>query len=130
MQAADLPRIADIIPPDAPEQTMSLLSFSAMSVIVFIVLILLYFLLRGSHHLQLLRIKRQLKTQKISARQAALNIRVLLRSHQIECDIKDHQSQALCIQLQQACFSRTPPDRQAVEDIIQQSRQCLRHSHG
>lgn len=128
MQATDLARIADIIPPETP---LPLTSPIDVAVLVLSLLLLAWFLLfyRRSLHARLLRLR--LRQRYCANRKVAMQLRSLIRyqlphDHVFADNLLNTQWQAFCSQLQHACFAREQPDDALLHDLFKHSRFWLK----
>lgn len=124
MQATELPRIADIIPPTAPAAAMSTGIVVALALITLLAIALLLFY-RRSLHAQLMRLR--LKRRYLCNRDIALELRALIHNkHRQGLEQgNDRQWQAYARQLQHACFSHMPPADEALDSLLAEGRYWL-----
>lgn len=137
MSDITLDRIADIVPPVAPEFLST--DDAALIVLAAVVVVsgLVVWLIR-SHRWKLQTLRWSYQWQKISNRQLAFELNQLLRRQlklsritptisPRKCPLFDQEAwPVFCAQLDAACFSRNGLDDQAMKNLLHQTNHWLR----
>ena len=125
MQATELAKIADIIPPSAPPTTAGVnVAIALMLITLLAIAVLLFY--RRSVHAQLMRLR--LKRRYLCNRDIALQLRTLIHNKHRQGlkQADDEQWQAYAHQLQHACFSHVPPGDDVLDSLLTEGRYWLR----
>lgn len=119
MSRIELERIADILPPSAPDNEMQSLYIILTGFILFIVIGAIKYY--RSDKQQLKRLQKKYKHKKIKQRQLALTLSSFLKKN---TEYK-HSNKAFNNQLQAACFSRNGVDEQTMKLLIEQAKKWI-----
>ncbi len=119
MSKIELEKIADILPPSAPQNETDAIWIVLISFILLIAIVVIKHY--RSDKQQLKRIQKKYNNKKINQRQLALTISNMLKNN----TEKKHLNKTFNEQLQAACFSRNGVDEHTMNLLISQTKKWI-----
>lgn len=119
MSKIELEKIADILPPSAPQNETDAIWIVLISFILLIAIVVIKYYRSDKQKLK--RIQKKYNNKKINQRQLALTISNILKNN---TDIKN-SNKIFNEQLQAACFSRNGVDEHTMNLLISQTKKWI-----
>jgi uncharacterized membrane protein (DUF106 family) len=119
MSEIELEKIADILPPTAPQNETDAIWIVLISFILLIIIAVIKHY--RSDKQQLKRLQKKYNNNEINQRQLALTIACFLKNN----TEKKHENKLFNEQLQAACFSRNGVDEHTMKLLISQTKKWI-----